>query len=207
MDKKEELFTDFLIGEPRIKLFMSKEKENLIKEMKKMLLEDEKIKCVLERNEKIEILKSININFNMETELTNAVESVFGSTILAVNPLLKPLTKQLNTNNIILKLNKESKSFFIEFNYTINDSKLLEISSSDANLVIDKYASIIYEEKLKYNKQLEEEERKKKEKERKRIEEEQKLKEKQEEKRRITEEERLKKEKEFNDFFEIKILK
>lgn len=203
MNKKEKLFTDFLMGEPRIKLFMSEEKENLVKEMKKMLLEDEKIKCILEKNEKIEILKSINIKFTMETELTNALEAAFGSTILAVNPLLKPLAKQLNTNNIILKLNKESKCFFIEFSYTLNDSKSLEISSSDANLVIDKYASIIYEEKLKYNKQLEEEERQKKENERKKIEEEQKLKEKQEEEKRIVEKEKLRKEKEFNDFFEM----
>lgn len=203
MFKKKEIIEDFVVESPRITAFISDDKENLVKEMKKKLFENEEIKFILERNEKIEVLKSINIEMSMSTEMTNAMESAFGATILAVNPLLKPLTKQLNFNNVILRLNKESKSFFIKFNYTINDSKSLEISSSDANLIIDKYSLIIYEEKLKYKKQLEEEQKQKEENERKRIEKEQKLKAKQEEELRIAEEEKIRKEQEFNDFFTV----
>ncbi len=203
MFKKKEIIEDFVVESPRITAFISDDKENLVKEMKKKLFENEEIKFILERNEKIEVLKSINIEMSMSTEMTNAMESAFGATILAVNPLLKPLTKQLNFNNVILRLNKESKSFFIKFNYTINDSKSLEISSSDANLIIDKYSLIICEEKLKYKKQLEEEQKQKEENERKRIEKEQKLKAKQEEELRIAEEEKIRKEQEFNDFFTV----
>ena len=149
MFKKKEIIEDFVVESPRITTLISDDKENLVKEMKKKLFENEEIKFVLERNEKIEVLKSINIEISMSTEMANAMESAFGATILAVNPLLKPLTKKLNVNNVILRLNKESKKFFIKFNYTINESKSLEISSNDANSIIDKYASIICEEKLK----------------------------------------------------------
>ncbi len=207
------------IIETRFKVFKAEEKNEIIKEIKEKLFEKGQVILAFTQKEKSNLFEKINIRENESEKTKGFIQAIAQVGISSVassiskstsanksGDLLKSVGEILDYSFLNLEVDKEAKTFNLNYKTSLlsNDNfKKHSISSEGANIVVTEYASIIYEEKLKYKKQLEEEQKQKEENERKRIEKEQKLKAKQEEELRIAEEEKVRKEQEFDDFFAV----
>lgn len=174
------------ISLPNFEEFKSENENEILKELKEILKNEDSLTIKLSTNIGNDLFKDLGINETFE--VASPMRSVF-------NYSYTDNKNESNLYPISLLINKKTKAFFIK--KSVNTK---EITAEISKKLIESYASIISNRKLQVRLLDEEQQKLREEENMRRIEKERKSKEKQEEKKRIAEQERVKKEEDFNNF-------